>query len=119
MLDMERMRSPGRSPYAMPSFGGQMGGQPAGQPNGPLSGMFSQDFGQSRFGNIGGIIQTLGDLLGRRFGGQQSAAPAPQAPGEPQSPQTAQPMGAQYNNPFGASVTGGTLGAMLARQPNY
>lgn len=29
----------------------------------------------------------------------------------------AQPMGSTYANPFGASVTGGTLGAMLARQP--
>ena len=105
MLDMQWMQSP--EPMRRRNFNPDMT-------------LPDRSFGTARFANFGNnLFQTLGDLLGKRFNQQYSANPVAQQPGETQTVQQPQPMGTQYNNPFGASVTSGTLGAMLARQPTY
>jgi len=111
MLDLQRMFEQRQSP---------MMGQRQTQDM-PL-GSTSQFNRGNRWGNNG--ITRLGDLFGGIFDhlgglfGNHNGQPGTPTPTTPQTP-LPQPMGNQYANPFGASVTGGTLGAMLARQPNY
>lgn len=123
MLDMNRMDSRRQwSPQGPYGNGGQDYTQQQGY--GPRG---MSDFG-SQFGQFNGnnILQTLGDLLGQfrsRFGNNNprtitDPGRTQVTDGANQLPPTA-PMGTTYTNPFGASVTGGTLGAMLSRQPNY
>lgn len=73
------------------------------------------------FGNrLGDLIPNLMQALQGHFGNRTISDPAPQpfAAAMPQQ-YVSDAKTNPYSNPFGASVTGGTLGAMLARQPTY